>query len=82
MHLGAKSGFELFVWNWNPHIAGANASMFLPLKCHISEVLWQSYKCYILESSALRVRVNCRSNVLITGKINHVRNCNKSVSFL
>jgi len=56
--------------------------MFVPLKCHLSEMLWDSYKCYKMESSAFQVRLKCHSNTRITGKINHVRNSNKSVSLL
>lgn len=79
---GHNIGFSVVCLELEPPYCWSNASTFVPLKCRISEMLWHSYKCYKIESSALQVRLNCQSNTLITGKINHVRNSNKSVSFL
>lgn len=58
------------------------ALIFVLLTCRMGEMLWHSYKCYKIGSSALQMRLDCQSNTLITGKINHVRNSDKSVSFL
>lgn len=41
-------------------------------------MLWHNYKCHKIESSVLQVRLKYQSNTLITKRINHVSNSNKS----